>query len=149
MLHKYQPIMAVMRLATWLALVTSLALVGGIAGCAMPEAVSVKYGTSKLYSVAEMDQAIEAIKADFSALAGCTLYTLKYAGDERCKQELECANRDRSPNELYTDCLVFDSVFRSPRSGGDAWEPNKLYYWSWILAKTKNGAWTVINKGYC
>ena len=46
------------------------------------------------------------------------------------------------------DCIVFDSVFRSPVAGGGAWEPNKLYRWSWILAKKGNGAWIVINKGY-
>ena len=118
------------------------------AGCMAAKSVSVNYGTSKLYSVVEMEKAIEAVKEDFTKLEGCRLYSLSYAGDERCKQELEYANKGRSQDDLYTECIVFDSVFRSPHAGGGAWEANKKYYWSWILAKTANGGWMVINKGY-
>ena len=124
----------------------TLALING--GCMTSKSVSVNYGTTKLYSVAEMDLAIDTIKTDFKKLEGCRLYSLSYAGDERCKQELEYANKDRAQDNLYTACIVFDSVFRSPRAGGDAWEANKMYYWSWILARTANGAWQIINKGY-
>ena len=136
----------------WLAFLVLLlmngALVLGHFGCMPSKSVSVNYGTSQLYSTAEMDKAIVVVKEDFAKLEGCTLYSLSYAGDERCKQELEYANKGRAKDELYTECIVFDSVFRSPRAGGEAWEANKKYYWSWILAKTANGAWVVINKGY-
>ncbi len=118
-------------------------------GCATQQAVSVNYGTSKVHSKAELAQAVEVLKADFAKLEGCKLYSLTYAGDERSKQELETANQGRAQDELYTDCIVFDSTFRSPVAGGDAWEANTLYYWNWTLAKTKNGVWIVINKGYC
>ena len=123
-------------------------LVLGNAGCKTVTQVSVDYGTSRLYSSAEMDKAVAAVKADFANLAGCKLISLKFAGDDRCKQELEYANKDRAKDAHYTACIVFDSVFRSPVAGGGAWEPNKLYRWSWTLAKTGNGAWIVINKGY-
>ena len=118
------------------------------AGCVSDKPVSVDYGTSKLYSRTDMDLAVVALKDDFDKMTGCRLYSLKFAGDERCRQELEIANRGRAQSELYTDCIVFDSVFRSPVAGGGAWEPNKRYYWSWVLARTGDGAWTVINKGY-
>ncbi len=134
--------------AAMLSVLAVMTLALGNFGCATTKPVSVNYGTSKLYSVADMDSAVDAIKADFAKLEGCRLYSLSYAGDERCKQELEYANRDRAQDKHYTDCIVFDSVFRSPRVGGDAWEANKMYYWSWILARTANGSWTVINKGY-
>ena len=123
-------------------------LVLGNAGCKTATQVSVDYGMSQLYSSAEMDKAVAAVKADFANLAGCKLISLKFAGDERCKQELEYANKDRAQEAHYTACIVFDSVFRSPVTGGGAWEPNKLYTWSWTLAKTGDGAWVVINKGY-
>ncbi len=123
-------------------------LVLGNVGCKTATQVSVDYGMSQLYSSAEMDKAVAAVKADFANLAGCKLISLKFAGDERCKQELEYANKDRAQEAHYTACIVFDSIFRSPVAGGGAWEPNELYTWSWTLAKTGNGAWVVINKGY-
>ena len=118
------------------------------AGCINNRPLSVDYGTSQMHSVEEMELAVAAVKADFAQMEGCKLYSLKYAGDERCRQELEYANKELSQEERYTDCIVFDSIFRSPVAGGGAWEPNKLYRWSWILAKKGNGAWIVINKGY-
>ncbi len=118
------------------------------AGCMNNRPLSVDYGTSQMHSVEEMELTVAAVKADFAQMEGCKLYSLKYAGDERCRQELEYANKELSQEERYTDCIVFDSVFRSPVAGGGAWEPNKLYRWSWILAKKGNGAWIVINKGY-
>ena len=136
----------------WLALLVFLSMVGALTlgnlGCMTAKSVSVNYGTSQLYSTAEMDKAIEVVKEDFAKQEGCKLYSLSYAGDERCKQELEYANKGRAKDEIYTDCIVFDSVFCSPRAGGEAWEANKKYYWSWILAKTANSVWIVINKGY-
>ena len=123
-------------------------LVLGNAGCKTATQVTVDYRTSKLYSAEELDKAVAAVKADFANLAGCKLISLKFAGDDRCKQELEYANKDRAEEAHYTACIVFDSVFRSPVAGGGAWEPNELYRWSWILVKTGDGTWIVINKGY-
>ena len=134
--------------AALFAVAAAMALAAGTVGCATDRPVSVKYGTSQLYSAAEMAQAVEVIQADFATLSGCRLYSLTYAGDERCRQELEYANRDSAPEERYAACIVFDSVFRSPPDAEGAWEANALYYWSWILARTANGAWVVINKGY-
>ena len=118
------------------------------AGCMNNRSLSVDYGTSNMHSVEEMDLAVAAVKADFAQMEGCKLYSLRYAGDERCRQELEYANKERAQEDRYTDCIVFDSVFRSPVAGGGAWEPNELYRWSWLLAKKGNGAWIVISKGY-
>ncbi|MBO4511215.1 MAG: hypothetical protein J5746_00460 [Victivallales bacterium] len=129
-----------------LLLIVALAL--GNAACMNTRTLKVDYGTSQLYSVAEIDQAIAALKEDFNKMAGCRLYSLTFAGDKRCQKELEHANKKRKANELYTDCIVLNSVFRAPVAGGGAWEPNELYHWSWIIVKTGNGPWIVINKGY-
>ena len=134
------------RCIALLALILVLAL--GNAACMSTKELKVDYGTSQLYSVAEIDLAIAALKEDFDKMAGCRLYSLKYAGDKRCQKELEHANKGREANERYTDCIVLNSVFRAPVAGGGAWEPNELYHWSWILVKKGNGAWIVINKGY-
>ena len=129
-----------------LAMIVALALEN--VACMNTKTLKVNYGTSQLYSVAEIDQAIAALKEDFDKMPGCRLYSLTFAGDKRCQKELEHANKKRKANELYTDCIVLNSVFRAPVAGGGAWEPNELYHWSWIIVKTGNGPWIVINKGY-
>ncbi len=117
-------------------------------GCMASKGVAVDYGSSEIHSVEELERAVAVVKADFAELAGCTLYSLKYAGDERSRMELEEANKGLAPDERYTACAVFDSVFRSPVAGGGAWEPNERYYWSWILVKTGDGNWIVLTRGY-
>ncbi len=114
----------------------------------MLKPVSVDYGSSQLYSRSDIDRAVSAVKLDFSKMVGCKLFSLSYAGDEISQRELEIANRHRIPGDLYTDCIVLKSVFRSPIRGGGAWNANELYYWSWILARKGNGSWVVIDKGY-
>ncbi len=141
--------MEVNRRGRWIALALLAAIALAWAGCVRGDGrVSVDFGSSSLYSRAEMEEAVAVVVEDFAGLAGCRLISLSFAGDERCRAELEYANRDRAPGELYTACIVFDSVFRSPVAGGGAWEANELYRWSWILARTGDGAWTVINRGY-
>ena len=117
-------------------------------GCVASRGVAVDLGASGIYPAEELEQAVAVVKADFAELAGCTLYSLKYAGDERSRQELEEANKGLAPDERYTACAVFDSVFRSPVAGGGAWEADELYYWSWILVKTGDGNWIVLTRGY-
>ncbi|MBP5639098.1 MAG: substrate-binding domain-containing protein [Victivallales bacterium] len=63
--------------------------------------VSVDYGTSQVHSLEEMDLAVATVKADFASMEGCKLYSLKYAGDERCRQELEYANKERNQDDRY------------------------------------------------
>ena len=107
--------------------------------------VSVDYGESDTHSIEEIDAAVTVVRLHFLKMSGCKLYSLSYAGDERCAAELAYANRGGAVN--YTDCIVLNSVFRSPVVGGGAWEANELYTWSWIIAKTGPGVWTLINYG--
>lgn len=109
---------------------------------------SVNYGSSEIFTRVELEEAAAAVKADFSKMQGCKLFSLKYAGDEVSLGQLEYANEYLSGDEPYTDCIVFDSVFHPPVFGRGAWD-HHMYYWSWTLVRTENGGWTVLTKGYC
>ena len=42
----------------------------------------IDYGTSSIYTKAEMDAAIELIKKEFSTWDGCELHSISYSADE-------------------------------------------------------------------
>ncbi len=110
--------------------------------------VDVDYGTSELYSQEDMDAAVRVIRQKFAGMRGCKLYSLRYASDERCLRELESRRGEAPDGTAYTDCIVFDSVFRSPLAGGGAWNRGELYTWSWTLVRTDGGPWKLLTWGY-
>ena len=111
------------------------------------EGAKVHYKTSATYTEEEQSAAAEAVREKFADLNGCVLYSLTFAGDERCQKELETLN---GPNwgGNYEACIVFESSFRSPKNGGGAWEANEIYTWNWTVAREAGGDWTVVNYGY-
>lgn len=125
--------------------VTALAACGGKAS---PE-VSVDYGTSELYSQADMDSAMDRIRKEFSSWKGCELHSLRYAGDECMSEENLSWMVDLGDGESFTECIEFLSDFHSPVKGGDAWEPDHEYTnWQWWLARTEGGEWQLMTWGY-
>lgn len=110
-------------------------------------AVRIDYGESQLYTTEDLDAAIAVIKETFSTWQGCVLYSLSYAGDESAAENLDYCN-SLSDGPLYTECLVFESAFRSPLRGGGAWAANREYEWSWYLAREAGGSWQLLTWGY-
>ena len=53
-----------------------------------------------------------------------------------------------SNKEAFTQCIAFESSFRSPKKGGGAWEANEEYTWSWWLARSEGGEWNLMTWGY-
>ena len=100
-----------------------------------------------------MDDAIDVIKKQFSSFEGCELHSLSYTSDDACNNEdniawmneLEEANDNK---ESFTQCISFDSSFRSPKNGGGAWNANEEYTWSWWLARSEGGTWKLMTWGY-
>ena len=117
------------------------------------EKVKIAYGNSALYSEEDMNAAIEIIKKQFSSFEGCELHSLSYISDEECNNDdniawmndLEKANDNK---EVFTQCIAFDSSFRSPKKGGGAWNANEEYTWSWWLARSEGGKWKLMTWGY-
>jgi len=95
-----------------------------------------------------MDSAISVIKKEFSTWDGCVLYSIKYAGDGICKDNVGYCNT-LPKGASFDECIVFDSSFHSPKSGGDSGNPDEDYTgWSWYLARKDDGAWKLLMWGY-
>ena len=115
--------------------------------------VVIDYGTSSIYTKADMNAAIEVIKKQFNSMDGCELHSLSYSSDDDCNNsecikwmnDLEEANDNK---EVFTQCIMFNSSFRSPKNGGGAWEANEEYTWSWWLARSEGRAWKLMTWGY-
>ena len=110
--------------------------------------VTVYYGTSEIYAEQDLTAAVEMIQDKVNSMRGCKLYSLSYKGDEYCVQELDDCNSLKKDGEPFTECVVFDSCFRSPVFGGDGLNANYIYDWDWYLARTENGQWEIITFGY-
>ena len=122
-------------------------------GCGKGDVSQVKidYGTSSTYSKEEMDSAVDVIKKQFLLFDGCELHSLSYMSDEVCNNadNIYWMNDLRTDdNEAFTQCIAFDSSFRSPKKASGEWESNKEYTWSWWLARSKDGEWKLMTWGY-
>ncbi len=140
-------------------------IIGGVIICCMfilllvgyekvdRNSVKINYGTSTIYTEEDMKQAIAKIIEEFNDFKGCKLYSLSYISDDKCNNEdnikwmndLESANDNK---EVFTQCIAFESSFRSPINVGGAWNANSKYNWSWWLARSENGDWKLMTWGY-
>lgn len=138
-----------------IALVLCLVLILALVGCgnAATANVEIDYGVSSVYSEEDMNAAIEIIKEQINSWEGCELHSLSYSSDDSCNNtdniawmnDLEEANDNE---EVFTQCIVFESSFRSPKRGGGAWAANEEYTWSWWLARGEGGEWKLMTWGY-
>ena len=114
--------------------------------------VKIDYGTSSVYSEEDMNAAIDVIKKQFGLFEGCELHSISYTSDEECSNadNIEWMNdlRTEDNKEIFTQCIAFDSSFRSPKKGGGAWEADKEYTWLWWLARSEGGKWKLMTWGY-
>lgn len=124
------------------------------AGCgnqAAP-AVTIDYGNSSVYTKEDMDAAIATIQATFDTWEDCELHSLSYSSDGICTSEeniawmndLEKANDNE---QVFTQCIMFDSSFHSPKKRAGAWNPDEEYEWTWWLARREGGEWKLMTWG--
>ncbi|MGN1113703.1 MAG: hypothetical protein ACI4RC_01120 [Oscillospiraceae bacterium] len=106
------------------------------------------FGNSKVYSKDDMESAAEVVMDKFKKdFEGCTLYSLKYMGDDYCKEQLShCKDLDNS--EDFAQCMVFESSFYSSEEGEGLEADEKYDYWEWCLAREKDGSWKLLTWGY-
>lgn len=134
------------RIIALILVAVSLAL---LTACAKTSDYTLEYGESQMYSNADIESAAKAVLNEFHTFDGCVLYSLEYAGDEKCIDELSYVNSLKDDNvEEFVDCLVFYSEFRSPVKGGGAWTPNDIYTWDWYLGREQDGEWVLVTYGY-
>lgn len=117
--------------------------------------IEISYGTSSIYSMQEMDEAIEVIIGEFSTWEGCELHSIAYSSDEFCNDsniawmnELEEAD-DAGKREDFTQCIMFTGSFHTPKYNTGAWNPDEEYTgWEWWLARSESGQWKLMTSGY-
>lgn len=119
-----------------------------LVSCAKTSDYTLEYGESNMYSNEDIESAAKVVVEKFNTFHGCVLYSLEYAGDEKCENELSYVNSLKDDGEEFVDCLVFYSEFRSPIKGGGAWSPNDIYTWDWYLGREKDGEWVLVTFGY-
>ncbi len=120
-----------------------------VAGC------EVDYGSSELYTEADMDSSLDVILAEFRGWTGCVMKRFAYAGDDACgAEELAYVNGLREADtDEFDQAIVFVTDFHSPSEAdaeGTAWEPDTDYKdWTWHLGRTgADGAWQLLTWGY-
>ena len=98
--------------------------------------IEISYGTSSIYSMQDMDEAIDVIISEFSTWEGCELHSIAYSSDEFCNasniawmNELE---ENGEAEEHFTQCIMFTSSFHTPKYNAGAWNPDEEYTgWEW------------------
>lgn len=127
------------------ALAVAMAL--GLSGCGQ---VTVDHGSSNIYTLADMDSAVNQIMIKFKDFDGCKLHSIEYGGDDRVTTDnLDWMNELNGNKADFTQVICFESSFRSPIFGGAGWEANTEYEgWEWWLARTDDGGWVVMTWGY-
>ena len=115
--------------------------------------IKIDYGTSSIYTKAEMDAAIELIKKEFSTWDGCELHSISYSTDEECNESniawMNEMGKATDAEETFTQCIMFKSNFHSPLNGGSGFNPDEEYTdWQWWLARSEGGQWKLMTYGY-
>lgn len=117
--------------------------------CVNTSEYTLDYGASQMYSKEDIESAAKVVVKELNGFRGCVLYSLSFAGDEVCKEELSYVNDlVDDTNVVYDECMVLYSEFRSPVFGGGAWNANDIYTWSWYLGRENGGKWVLETYGY-
>ena len=143
--YEFEEVVIMKRL---IAMVLCLLFVISLAGCGKGNTKNlvIDYGTSSIYTKDDMDEAIDVIKKQFSSFEGCELHSLSYTSDDACNNEdniawmneLEEANDNK---ESFTQCISFDSSFRSPKNEVERGMlmKNTHGHGGWRVAKAERG----------
>ena len=98
------------------------------------------------YSEEDMTAAMNAIYAEMDKMEGTKLRFMRYAGDEFSNSQLEYINS--LERGVFDECAVFNTWFISPKEAYGAWEPDRLYTWSFFLGRAEKGDWQIVTYGY-
>ncbi|NJP39654.1 hypothetical protein HCH52_01090 [Oscillospiraceae bacterium HV4-5-C5C] len=140
------------RGSAWLILlIVALALLG--CGQQRTAAVKLDFGTSSIYTTADMTAAVEVILEEFNTWDGCELYRISYSSDEACNASniawMNELGEAKAVGETFTQCIMFKSHFHSPQTASGGWNPDEDYTdWQWWLARSDKGQWQLLTWGY-
>lgn len=106
---------------------------------------------SDVYAEAEMNAAVDTVMADsFWDEMNARVLDIHYIGDEESENYLASV-QGRFPDSNYTECVVFNTDFRSAFFAKNAapLKPREVYTdYQWVLARPDGGTWEVVTSGY-
>ena len=117
------------------------------------KAFSIDYGTSKLYSEADMNEAIDQILSSFLFKDGCKIHSIRYAGDENNTEENIAWLNDHqiAEGKTYTQCAMFLVDFHSPvgeNYQGSLNLDSEYQDYNFWFARENGGNWDLVDMGY-
>ena len=118
--------------------------------------VEIDYGSSTLFSEAEIESAVDAVLAKFRDFEGCELKRLWYdeeMSDSIIERDIASSGENTIKNSGAgpENVIILFSDFYVDSSGGDgSFNPDSTYTdWIWILIRdNENGKWSVDDWGY-
>ena len=105
----------------------------------------IDYGSSEMYTKQDIESVMQIIKDRQSGSS--KLLSISYVSDYLSERELDYWNSLDNYNSDFTECMVLITRFRTPLFGNLTMEPNSIYEWNWIFARTENGPWQLITNG--
>lgn len=103
------------------------------------------YFKSKQYSFYDLNGGMETILDELNSMEGTSFRYMKYAGDEFSTSQLDYINS--LERGTFDECAVYNVWFMSPKEAYGAWEPDRLYSWSFYLGRADKGAWHIVTYG--
>lgn len=110
---------------------------------------TVDYGRSKIYSENDLDAAIDMIEQEVGMWDELTLKSIRYAGDESVTDENLKKMKELDSSQNFTQvCQILTDLEVAENAPGGIWEPGKTYKdYSWWLARTDGGQWSLLTWG--
>lgn len=123
----------------------SVLLVFSLCGCGNVLFVQKADVSSEIYSEREISSAMNvALWNFFRDFDGCSMKTIRYAGDEKCEASSEWAARQGADEAII---LLSDFVV-GPKSDGSLSPFSSHTNWQWILVRKHGGPWKLATCGY-
>ena len=111
---------------------------------------AIDYGNSQTFSKEDLDAAIKVINDEASMWNGITLKNVHYAGDQAATPEKLKWINGLEKGKNYTQVVEFLSDIEASQDATDGiWEPGETYKdYTWWLARTDGGEWSLMAWGY-
>ncbi|MEE0958397.1 MAG: M15 family metallopeptidase [Ruminococcus sp.] len=118
-------------------------------GAASSDPVEIDHGKSNNFSQDDLKAAVVSIKCQFAFWDGCTLKSIRYAGDNAVTEEAVSQLKAKNPklNASQVACFLMD-FHTSDKTDSTTFEPNHDYKdYQWWLSKSDDG-WEILDFGY-
>ncbi len=112
------------------------------------EAKRIDFSESSLYDITELQAAAALVTEHFAGFEGCTMTSLRYAGDDACSEENLRWLNSLKDGRHFTQCAEFLMSFISDGTNPVLEKAGEYLDYQWWLAREDGGDWELITWGY-